>query len=369
MRFVLARKAATSDARGSARLAGVLSPSRVRDTAAAGVRGEGQPLPHREDIQHAFGRYDITHVRAHTDPAAAHAARAIGALAYTAGEDVAFDKPPGLFTAAHEAAHVVQQRAGVELGDGVGEAGDRYEQHADAVAARVIAGRPAEDLLSQVPAAGRGPAAPGAAVQREEVKKAKSGVGDAALGLTVTTTINVGLAKVDETLLAGARQVRLAIRNDAEFARAWDDYADRSGTPGARMEAGLNGFVDPTHPDGKTGFVRASAGMGTAIHEAMHQRAAATFNAATVGQAVNEGTTELFTRVVIAYGGGKIPRAVYDKENLAMLRFQGITGLTALAQWFFKGDSSAVEKALGSRFRGFMDFMRADDPDSAIHVL
>ncbi|HJW68945.1 MAG TPA: hypothetical protein VJ829_06275 [Candidatus Binatia bacterium] len=239
----------------------------------------------------------------------------------------------------------MQQRKGVELGQGVAETGDRYEQHADAVATRVIAGRSAEDLLSQVPAAGLG-AAPGPAVQREEVKKAKSGVGDVALGLTVTTTIDVGLAKVDETLLTGARQVRLAIRNDAEFARAWDDYADRSGTPGARMEEGLNGFVDPTHPDGKTGFVRASAGMGTAIHEAMHQRAAATFNATTVGRAVNEGTTELFTRVVIAYGGGKIPRAVYDKENLAMLRFQAITGLTALAQWLFKGDSSAVEKAL-----------------------
>jgi hypothetical protein len=362
---VSARRGETGPSRSPA---GVLSPGRVRDAAAAGVRGEGQVLPHREHIQHVFGRYDITQVRAHTGPAAVLAARAIGASAYTIGDDVVFDKPPSLFTAAHEAAHVLQQRMGVELGQGVGEIGDRYEQHADAVATRVIAGRSAEDLLSQVPADGRG-AAPGPAVQREEVKKAKSGVGDVALGLTVTTTIDVGLAKVDETLLAGARQVRLAIRNDAEFARAWDDYADRSGTPGARMEEGLNGFVDPTHPDGKTGFVRASAGMGTAIHEAMHQRAAATFNATTVGRAVNEGTTELFTRVVIAYGGGKIPRAVYDKENLAMLRFQAITGLTALAQWFFKGDSSAVEKALGSRFRGFMDFMRADDPDSAIQVL
>ncbi len=369
MRFVLARRAAASDARGPVRLAGMLSPDSVRDTAAAGVRDGGQILPHREEIQHAFGRYDITHVRAHTGPAATHAARAIGALAYAAGDEVAFDAPPDLFTAAHEAAHVVQQRAGIALRAGVGQAGDAYEQHADAVAARVIAGRSAENLLGRVPAAGHGTASPGAAVQRQEVKRAKGGIGDAALGLTVTTTIDAGLAKVDETLLAGARQIRLAIRNDADFARAWDDYADRSGTPGARMEEGLNGFVDPTHPDGKTGFVRANAGMGTAIHEAMHQRAAASFNAKTVGRAVNEGTTELFTRVVIAYGGGKIPRAVYDKENLAMLRFQAITGLTALAQWFFKGDSSAVEKALGSRFRGFMDFMRADDPDSAIQVL
>jgi hypothetical protein len=109
--------------------------------------------------------------------------------------------------------------------------------------------------------------------------------------------------------------------------------------------------------------------MGTAIHEAMHQRAAAGFNAKTMGRAVNEGTTELFTRVVIAYGGGKIPRAVYDKEYVAMLRLQAISGLVAVAQWFFKGDRSAVEKALGARLGGFMDFMRMDDPDSAINVL
>jgi hypothetical protein len=97
-------------------------------------------------------------------------------------------------------------------------------------------------------------------------------------------------------------------------------------------------------------------------------RAASGFNARTVGRAVNEGATELFTRVVIAYGGGRIARAAYERENLAMLRRQGISGLTALARWFFKGDSAAVEKALGGRFSGFMDFMRMEDPDSAINV-
>jgi len=50
------------------------------------------------------------------------------------------------------------------------------------VAARVVAWRHPEDLLGQVPATARGATAPGAAVQREEVKKAQSGVADAALG-------------------------------------------------------------------------------------------------------------------------------------------------------------------------------------------
>jgi hypothetical protein len=63
------------------------------------------------------------------------------------GDQVAFRGTPDLFTAAHEAAHVVQQRGGVQLRGGVGQAGDRYEQHADAVAHAVVRGESAEALL------------------------------------------------------------------------------------------------------------------------------------------------------------------------------------------------------------------------------
>ncbi|HZJ68368.1 MAG TPA: hypothetical protein VFD36_32930, partial [Kofleriaceae bacterium] len=82
---------------------------------------------------------------------------------YATGSTVAFASPsPSLHTAAHEAAHVVQQRGGVQLAGGVGQAGDAYERHADAVADRVVAGASAEDLLDPF-AAGSGHA--GAAVQ------------------------------------------------------------------------------------------------------------------------------------------------------------------------------------------------------------
>jgi hypothetical protein len=53
----------------------------------------------------------------------------------------------GHHAATQETAHVVQQRAGVQLKGGIGTASDPHEQHADQVADRVVAGRSAEDLL------------------------------------------------------------------------------------------------------------------------------------------------------------------------------------------------------------------------------
>src|SRR5262249_34466680 len=58
---------------------------------------------------------------------------------------------------------VVQQRGGVQLKGGVGESGDSYEQHADAVADDVVAGRSAVPLLDEVSRS----SAPNAAVQRK----------------------------------------------------------------------------------------------------------------------------------------------------------------------------------------------------------
>ena len=119
----------------------------VHAAAAQGIADSGATLPHLDVIQRAFGGHDVSGVKAHVGGAAARASAAIGADAYTKGDHVAFTNAPDLHTAAHEAAHVVQQRAGVQLPDGVGRAGDAYEQHADAVADEVVAGRSAEPLL------------------------------------------------------------------------------------------------------------------------------------------------------------------------------------------------------------------------------
>jgi len=122
---------------------------RAVDVATEGVASGGASLPHLGQVQAAFGRHDIGGIKAHHSPEAAAANQALGAEAYATGDQVAFaSSSPSLHTVAHEAAHVVQQRAGVQLKGGVGTAGDLHEQHADAVADAVVAGQSAEGLLT-----------------------------------------------------------------------------------------------------------------------------------------------------------------------------------------------------------------------------
>lgn len=126
---------------------GSLDAASVRRAALDGLTGSAGQLPHLRTIQRHFGAHDLSEVRSHVGGRAGQAARDIGASAYASGEDVAFSKSPDLHTAAHEAAHVVQQRAGVQLEGGVGKPHDRYEQQADAVADAVVSGRSAAHLL------------------------------------------------------------------------------------------------------------------------------------------------------------------------------------------------------------------------------
>lgn len=119
----------------------------IYQAATYGVQSLGTKLPHIIDIQRYFGRHDVTNVRAHIGGQAAAANAGLTASAYTIGEDVAFRAHPDLYTAAHEAAHVIQQRSGLYLAGGVGQTGDRHERHADAVADLVSKGESAETLL------------------------------------------------------------------------------------------------------------------------------------------------------------------------------------------------------------------------------
>lgn len=143
--------------------AGLRREEQIHSLAAAGTQGAGSKLPHYDQIQASFGKHDISHIQAHTGAQAEGASRAMGAEAYAQGNNVAFAGTPDLHTAAHEAAHVIQQQQGVQLKGGVGAAGDAYEQQADAVADRVVQGKSAEDLLG-APGAAK---SEGGAVQRK----------------------------------------------------------------------------------------------------------------------------------------------------------------------------------------------------------
>ena len=126
----------------------------TRRLAADGLSAGGTRLPYLDAIQASFGSHDVSSVRAHVGGRAGQASEQMRALGYASGESVAFLRPPDLHTAAHEAAHVVQQRGGVQLPRGVGQAGDAYERHADDVAALVVRGKSAQQLLDTMAAPG-----------------------------------------------------------------------------------------------------------------------------------------------------------------------------------------------------------------------
>ena len=149
------------------------APVGVQQAAAQGVSGSGGRLPFLSTIQKSFGQHDVSSVSAHVGGGAAEACKSIGAEAYASGNSVAFGASPSLHTAAHEAAHVVQQRAGVSLSGGVGKVGDKYEQHADGVADLVVQGQSAEGLLDRM--AGRGGTGAQAVQRKESGEKEESG--------------------------------------------------------------------------------------------------------------------------------------------------------------------------------------------------
>ena len=113
----------------------------------AGVRGE---------MEGRFGQ-DFSDVRVHTDKQASDSAEAVGANAYTVGNDVVFrsgqfdaSSPTGQRTLAHELTHVVQQRSGPVDGSpapggiNLSSPSDRFEQAADKNADAVMSGAPSE---------------------------------------------------------------------------------------------------------------------------------------------------------------------------------------------------------------------------------
>ncbi len=168
--------------------------AQVHAHADAGFAGAAQTLPHADAIQASFGSaHDVSGIEAHVGGPASHAADAIGASAYAMGSRVAFAAAPDLHTAAHEAAHVVQQRAGVSLKGGVGQAGDPYELHADAVADRVVRGESAAHLLS----AGSG----GAAAVQRKAKPRKQATVHVDLGDTHYSIADGKLHGADDTEL------------------------------------------------------------------------------------------------------------------------------------------------------------------------
>jgi len=178
------------------------APDQVHTAAARGIDTPVTALPFADRIQASFGpRHDVSSIKAHVGGPATDATDAMGASAYATGAHVVFGGPPDLHTAAHEAAHVIQQADGVSLYGGVGQVGDAYEQHADAVADRVVAGQSAADLLDRSTRGGS-PAAASSIQQRSLTSRLLSvfaapsrsaATTGAAVQMTLSTTLRSSL--------------------------------------------------------------------------------------------------------------------------------------------------------------------------------
>jgi outer membrane protein OmpA-like peptidoglycan-associated protein len=114
--------------------------------ASDGLRSSGQSLSPTllKIMEMRFGR-DFSHVRVHTDGAAADSARAVSALAYTVGRYVVFGAGQfaphtagGQKLLAHELAHVAQPKTADARG--VSRPGDAAEREADQVADKLEKG-------------------------------------------------------------------------------------------------------------------------------------------------------------------------------------------------------------------------------------
>ncbi len=131
-------------AAGNAAVSGLLGSEAV----GAVVPGDSAPLPHdlRSRMETAFGA-DFSAVHVHSGADAGTSAAALGARAYTIGEDIVVGETGADDrTLAHELAHVVQQRqgpvAGTDRGGGlaISDPGDSFEQAAEVAAARIDGG-------------------------------------------------------------------------------------------------------------------------------------------------------------------------------------------------------------------------------------
>ena len=158
---------------GVPRFLGAAEGAHATAQAEAGTRAGGQRLPHYDLLSRAFGPgHDLSSVKACIGGDAATACGALGAEGFAFGSSIAFAARPDPWLAAHEATHVVQQRAGDAPASGSGRPGDRHERQADAVADRVAAGRSAADLL---PSARTHARAARPAVQRYSVEATSAG--------------------------------------------------------------------------------------------------------------------------------------------------------------------------------------------------
>gem|GEM_PF-1330375 len=291
----------------------------VHQVASQGAQGTGARLPHLDRIQAAFGTHDVTGVRAYSGSAADQATSRLGARAYATGDQVVLGRQGmDLHTVAHEAAHVVQQRGGVALKSGIGAVGDRYEQHADAVADAVVAGRSAQTLLDRF--AGTG----GHAVSRQvlQFRLVEAG-GTEAVELLRELIANGDMATLRAVKrgLAQAAQGEAAAPSSVSFETAGDRYnLTMTGEEARSVQGAISGRIQElARPQGQSDGAQEQA--GTRAGQAREPSAEGTQEAAGESEGTAEAEDMPSDAVVFEQIGHRMAYGAIDQEALTRWGF------------------------------------------------
>jgi hypothetical protein len=318
----------------------------VHTAAARGIASPAGQLPHLDRIQASFGPgHDLSRVQAHVGGAATEAAGAMGASAYATGDHVAFAAQPDLHTAAHEAAHVVQQAQGVSLYGGVGEVGDQHERNADAVADRVVAGESAADLLGDGKARGSGSPS---TVQRLADGAADPLPEDPDAASDVPADADPGAETAAEAVLLGDA----GLDEDAPL-----DQANPAGTPGAALAA-ANASTGQPLPTALQGRLERAAGAPLQ-HVRVHEDPAA-------GAAAESVAAKAFTHGEDIYfaPGAYDPASAEGQELIAHEVLHTLQPEAATPEGVTQG-GDAVEHEADRFAQRFAADERADEPAQA----
>jgi hypothetical protein len=254
-----------------------------------GICDGGKALPHQPALQRAFGRHSLAGVRAHIGPSdgADVATLQLNAKAFAHGEEVVFRSHPDLASAAHEATHVLQQRAGVSAEE-ARRADSPSERTAALVANRVAAGKGAEDVLDASLGTRRSGAQPVFQLQAATVPQGPS-IQDAMLGVAAwTRTLAEQAMAAYAGLSSSQRDAWLQRHKTVEAMLGALDPADATGS--GRFVATIRDILERVQQAGALRFagrlgLQGEPGMATVDANFMHRRNVAAAKAAAGGHA------------------------------------------------------------------------------------
>ena len=354
----------------------------IHETAASGLSGSASSLPHMDAIQKSFGGHDVSGIQSYVGGAATKANTQMGSMAYATGNAVAFKDSPDLHTAAHEAAHVVQQRSGVSVPGGVGQVGDAYERHADAVADAVVQGKSAEHLLSAGATGGGSTGVQMRAVQMhsdhdhgesephvtpqpasEHNEAGENGEQSAEVGAPVVEGEGrrggpIEGARAQAILQEAFGEYKTISQGDVqvlsqeEFQAAWQRvYGGTSydwDTWVAPTHGNLNGFAH----EGVNYVNATTANTGTVPHEMLHNNTAADF-IPFVGSEFNEGSTDVLKQHALKKAGVKSPNS-YPNQIKCVEKFlaSGVSKEQLFTAYLKGGAAQIVGKHVDNTCKG-----------------